>query len=126
MVEEAYAMEVKVIPFQKGEKVDVGNNSWSCHLITNKSAGATRVMLGLSTFTPGTDTPQKIHTEEELCYILKGRGSITMGEEEIFYQPGEAVFIPAGVPHGVRNRGDEDVVMVYVFSSPQYPPTRDA
>lgn len=120
------ASQVKVVSFEQGDKVDIGNNSWSCHLITEKSAGATKAMLGLSIFTPGTDTPQKIHTEEELCYILKGQGSITTGSEEVFYKAGQAVFIPAGLPHGVRNKGPEDLVMIYVFSYPQYPPTRDA
>lgn len=119
-------MGVKVISFEQGEKVNIGNNSWSCHLLNAKTAGVTKAMLGISTFTPGTDTPQKIHEEEELCYILKGRGCITVGSEEVFCEAGQALYIPAGVPHGVRNKGSDDVVMVYVFSYPQYPPTKDA
>jgi len=119
-------MQVKVIQLKEGEKVNIGNNSWSCHLLTASSVGTSKVMLGVSTFTPGTDTPQKIHTEEELCFVLKGYGSITVGEEEIHYGPQSAIYIPPGVPHGVKNTGKEDVVMVYVFSDSQYPPTKDA
>jgi len=83
-------------------------------------------MLGISTFTPGTDTPQKVHTEEEFCYILAGQGRITTGDEYVEYGPGSFLFIPAGVPHGVANPGPEDVVMVFGFSWPTYPPTTDA
>lgn len=119
-------MDIKVTEFSQGEKIELGNNSWSCHLLNANTVGAKKAMLGISTFAPGTDTPQKIHTEEELCYVLKGCGSITTGKEEVFYEAGQAFFIPAGVPHGVRNNGPEDVVMIYVFSHPQYPPTKDA
>jgi len=119
-------MQVKVIQFKEGEKINIGNDSWSCHLLTASSVGTSKVMLGVSTFSPGTDTLQKIHTEEELCFVLKGCGSITVGEEEIHYGPQSAIYIPPGVPHGVKNTGKEDVVMVYVFSSPQYPPTKDS
>lgn len=119
-------MDIKIISFAQGEKVDIGNNSWSCHLLNANTVGAGKAMLGISTFTPGTDTAQKVHEEEELCYVLRGRGSITVGREEVFYEAGQAIYIPAGVPHGVRNSGGEDVVMVYVFSYPAYPPTKDA
>jgi mannose-6-phosphate isomerase-like protein (cupin superfamily) len=119
-------MDVKVVKLADGEKVDLANNSWSCPLITGESVGVKKAMLGLSTFTPGTDLPQMIHEEEELCYVLKGSGSITVNDEEVPFDAPCALFIPPGVPHGVRNNGSEDVVMVYVFSYPSYPPTEKA
>lgn len=119
-------MKVKVIKLKEGERINLQNNSWSCHLLNKNIVGSKKVMLGVSTFTPGTDTQQKVHEEEELCFIIKGKGSITVGEEEFPYSSSSAVYIPPGVPHGVRNTGDEDVVMVYVFSYPEYPPTHDA
>jgi quercetin dioxygenase-like cupin family protein len=36
---------------------------------------------------------------------------------------GDALHIPAGVWHAVVNDGDEDVVMVFGFPHPDYPPT---
>ena len=119
-------MDVKVVTLSEGEKIDLPKKSWSCHLLTGKSVGSKKTMLGLSTFTPGTDTPQKVHDVEELCWVLKGSGSITVNDEEIKYSAPCALYIPPGVPHGVRNNGEEDVVMVYVFSYPGYPPTHDA
>ncbi|MBA7701896.1 hypothetical protein ES703_110643 [subsurface metagenome] len=119
-------MRVKVISLKEGERINLENKSWSCHLLNKNIVGSKKVMLGVSTFTPGTDTPQKVHEEEELCFVIKGKGSITVGEKEIPYSSSSAIYIPPGVPHGVRNTGDEDVVMVYVFSYPEYPPTHDA
>ncbi len=118
-------MDVKVIPLEKGEKIELGGNSWSCHLLNKNLVNSKKVMLGLSTFTPGTDTPQRVHEEEELCFVISGSGSITVKDEEIPYSASTAIYIPPGVPHGVRNFGTEDVVMVYVFSYPEYPPTTD-
>ncbi len=119
-------MQVKVISLKEGEKINLQNNSWSCHLLNKNTVGSKKIMLGVSTFTPGTDTPQKVHEEEELCFVIKGKVSITVNENEVPCSSSSAIYIPPGVPHGVRNTGDEDVVMVYVFSYPEYPPTHDA
>ena len=95
-------MQVKVISLKEGEKIDLGNNSWSCHLLNKNTVGSKKVMLGISTFTPGTDIPQKVHEEEELCFVIKGKGTITVSEEEVPYSSSSAIYIPPGVPHGGR------------------------
>jgi quercetin dioxygenase-like cupin family protein len=118
--------KIKVLSWPAVPAVDIGNDSWSRLVITDESVGAQKAMLGISTFTPGTDTPQKVHTEEEFCYVLSGHGRITVGAEYVEYGPGSFIYIPAGVPHGVANSGTEDVVMVFGFSWPGYPPTSDA
>ncbi|MEE9616698.1 MAG: cupin domain-containing protein [Anaerolineae bacterium] len=118
---------VRVLALEQVEPIMIGETgSWSRLLLTGKTVGASKVMLGYSIFKPGTDTPQKIHEEEELAYVLSGRGQITVGDEAVDYGAGQALYIPAGVPHGVRVLGDEDVAMVFVFSYPDYPPTTDA
>ncbi|MBE0478166.1 cupin domain-containing protein [Candidatus Aerophobetes bacterium] len=118
-------MQIKVVSVGEGERIDLGRGSWSSHLLNKNTVHSKKVMLGLSTFTPGSDTPQKIHTEEELCFVIKGKGSITVEGKEISYEAPSAIYIPPGAPHGVKNTGDVDVVMVYVFSHPEYPPTKD-
>ena len=118
--------KIRVLSWTDTPPIDIGNGSWSRLVITDQSVGAQKSMLGISTFTPGTDTPQKIHTEDEFCYVVSGTGRITVGEEFVEYGPGAFLFIPAGVPHGVSNPGPEDVVMVFGFSWPNYPPTTDS
>jgi oxalate decarboxylase/phosphoglucose isomerase-like protein (cupin superfamily) len=39
------------------------------------------------------------------------------------FGPGQALFIPARIWHAVANTGDEDVIMVFTFRYPDYPPT---
>jgi quercetin dioxygenase-like cupin family protein len=118
-------MDVKVVTLDDGERIDLGGGSWSHHLLNTRTVSSEKAMLGISTFTPGTDTPQKVHEEEELCYVIRGKGEITVGERTVPFHAPAAIYIPPGVAHGVRNNGDQDVLMVYVFSYPEYPPTRE-
>lgn len=119
---------IKIVPQSSGDKVDLGKGSFS-NLILTKSRleNENRNMMGYSLFKPGIDTKQKIHLEaEELAYVLCGTGKLTVGKKLISFKAGDSIFIPPGVPHGVRNDGNEDIAMVFYFSSPEYPKTKDA
>ena len=117
---------IKVVPLESVEPILLGRGSWSRLLLTAGTVGAQGSSLGFSVFVPGTSTPQKVHEAEELCYVLSGRGQLTVGAEAVEYAAGQALYIPAGVPHGVANPYEDDLVMVFVFSHPSYPPTVDA
>ncbi len=117
---------IKVVPLESVEPILLGRGSWSRLLLTAGTVGAQESCLGFSVFAPGTNTPQKVHEAEELCYVLSGRGQLTVGSEAVEYAAGQALYIPPGVPHGVSNPYAADLVMVFVFSHPAYPPTVDA
>ncbi|RLB03283.1 MAG: hypothetical protein DRG83_07265 [Deltaproteobacteria bacterium] len=119
-------MKVKVVHLEDIEKIDLGGGSWAKELLTEKTVGTQKAMLAVSVFKPGTGTAARIHEEEELCYILQGTGVIECEQEKVEVRKGMAVFIPKGVKHGVKNTGNEDLSMVYVFSYPKYPPTKIA
>ena len=44
---------------------------------------------------------------EEFYYVLSGRAMIRCGDENAEAKAGDAIFLPAGVPHSVQNIGDE-------------------
>jgi len=115
---------VRIVRLEEGKHLDLGGGSWARELLTGKSAGTRKTMLAYSVFKPGTGTAARIHEEEELCYILAGKGLIQCQDGDVQVEKGMAVYIPPGVKHGTLNNGDEDLSMVYVFSFPQYPPTR--
>jgi mannose-6-phosphate isomerase-like protein (cupin superfamily) len=120
---------IKVVPLESVEPILLGRGSWSRLLLTAGTVGAQEKLhscLGFSVFVPGTSTPQKVHEAEELCYVLSGRGRLTVGAEAVEVAAAQALYIPAGVPHGVANPYEDDLVMVFVFSHPAYPPTVDA
>lgn len=116
---------VRVVRWEEVPPIPLPGHSWSRLLLTAATAGAGASMLGLSTFTPGTRTPRKVHQTEELCYILSGEGELDLPGAPVSYRAGMAFRVPPGVPHGVVNTGTTDLVMVFVFPYPDYPPTRD-
>ncbi len=56
---------------------------------------------------PGGGMPRHTNTVEHEQYVLRGRASITLGDERHQVSAGDVVFIPAGVPHSYRAEGDE-------------------
>jgi quercetin dioxygenase-like cupin family protein len=117
---------VKVIDLSEGRRTDLPDGSWVCELVSGPLNGASATMLGFSTWAPGADTRQLVHEVDELCYIVEGEGKLSIGDERVPYRAGQGVLIPAGVPHGVVNDSADPMSMVYVFSHPEYPPTRPA
>ena len=55
---------------------------------------------------------------EEIVYVIKGRGIMTVGKETRPIQPGDVIAIPRGVAHGVENRSLEPLVAISVMSPP--------
>jgi len=119
-------MEVQVVRPGQGVRSALPDGSWLIELLSANTVGTKKMMLGFSTFKPGADTEKKVHTEEECAYIISGKGKITLMNGEVKLGPNSAVYIPPGIAHGVKNDGPEDLVMVYTFSHPTYPPTRNA
>jgi mannose-6-phosphate isomerase-like protein (cupin superfamily) len=54
---------------------------------------------GLYVLEPGATDPQSPHTEDELYYVVAGRGLVTVGDETRAVTAGSLVFVPATVPH---------------------------
>jgi quercetin dioxygenase-like cupin family protein len=54
---------------------------------------------GIYTLEAGATDPQQPHTEDELYYVVTGRGVVTVGAEVRPVVPGSVVFVAAGVPH---------------------------
>jgi mannose-6-phosphate isomerase-like protein (cupin superfamily) len=55
----------------------------------------------------GATTPHYHRRTEEIYYILAGQGQITLGSDSRGVGPGDAIAIPPGVVHTIRNTGDE-------------------
>ena len=59
------------------------------------------------------------HTDsaEEVLLVLEGEAEVTLEDEQGLLSAGEMALVPAMVPHGLRNAGDETVRVVGFFSS---------
>ena len=109
---------VGVVPLESVEPIALPNGSWSRVL-----ARGERSSLGYSVFTPGTVLAAVRHETEEVAYVVEGSGELRLDDGAVPFGPGDALHIPAGVWHAVANTGGADVVMVFGFPHPDYPPT---
>lgn len=115
--------EVRLVHLDQVEKVPLPGNSWSRMLITHRTAGDNAASLGYSVFTPGTALSMVSHQVEEVALVVSGRGELRVEGGAVAFAPGDALFIPPHTWHAVANTGPEDVVMVFGFPHPDYPPT---
>jgi len=53
---------------------------------------------------------------DELIFIHKGEGTLTLDEESIEVKTGDVVFVPRGIWHGLDNTGKENLLMVFQYS----------
>ena len=57
-------------------------------------------------------TPHHHAITEEIYYILSGTAAMTLCEESCPVGPGDAIAIPPGVRHTIRNTGTEELVFL--------------
>lgn len=114
---------IAVITLADVPPVELAGGSWSRVLVAEQTVGGNASALGYSVFKPGTSTPDLSHTVEELAYIISGSGTIRLEDRDVPVSAGQALYVPARLWHTVLNPGGEDLVMVFSFPSPGYPPT---
>lgn len=95
-------------------------------LIEPERSGCRNMILGVVTFPPGSDPGTHVHErEEEIIYVVSGTGETRVGDKVYPLEPGVTVFTEPGIEHGVKNVGNEPLVMVSVFSPPVRPGSYD-
>jgi mannose-6-phosphate isomerase-like protein (cupin superfamily) len=69
---------------------------------------------------PGEEIGEEVHEVDQFIYAVKGKGEATMGGAVTPFVKGEALCVPAGSVHNVRNSGDEPMNLFTVYSPPQH------
>ena len=101
------------------EPIELPQGSWS-RMVAKGEASS----LGYSVFTPGTELNPVKHETEEVAYVVSGRGELRLDDKAVPFAPGDALYIPSETWHAVANTGADDVIMVFGFPHPDYPPTQ--
>jgi quercetin dioxygenase-like cupin family protein len=115
---------VRTVTLEDVEPIPLPGGSWSRMVLNDRSLSGNASSLGYSVFTPGTVTAMVCHETEEVAYVLSGSGELRLDDGAVPFAGGQGVHIPAGIWHAVANTGGEDVVMVFGFPHPDYPPTQ--
>jgi mannose-6-phosphate isomerase-like protein (cupin superfamily) len=74
--------------------------------------------LGLSIWPAGSVDTQQPHAEDEVYYVVAGRGQIQVGSDDEPVGPGSIIFVAAGVDHHFHDI--EEALHVIVFWAPPH------
>lgn len=71
---------------------------------------------GYSVVYPGGGIPVHSHETIETYTILQGTGEMYVGDETQPLRPGDSVYIERNQPHGLKNTGETDMHVMYVYA----------
>ena len=74
--------------------------------------------LELGYYKPDRIDPQQPHSQDEIYIVQSGTGTFVLDNERQPFEPGEALFVPAGVAHRFEDFSDDFAAWV-VFYGPQ-------
>jgi quercetin dioxygenase-like cupin family protein len=76
--------------------------------------------VGVFEVRPGAELAPHHHAPQEVYYVVEGRAEICRDGAWGSLERGDIAYIPGGAVHGVRNRGEETIVIVWVFPTETY------
>ncbi len=109
-------IDAKDIPWQEPPGHYGG---FSKYLVNDENEGSRYFDFRISRYPiKGRVEPHTHEVAEQIYYFISGTGVVQHGTDQIVVVPGNTMFVPPGLLHGVENTGDEDLVFVVVTSPP--------
>ena len=71
--------------------------------------------LGSVELVPGGELPLHHHSPQEIYIIRKGKGLLLSKTEAHEVYPENCIYIPPNEKHGLRNIGDESLLIYWIF-----------
>ena len=82
-------------------------------LLAHRNSAIRQQSLAEARLAPGAATTPHHHAvTEEIYYILVGTADMTLGSETRPVGPGDAIAIPPGARHTIRNTGPDELVFL--------------
>ena len=108
-------MSVKVLKLDEVETKKALGGTLK-RMFNPETAGTQNMTFSVGYFTPGEGLKPHIHPEsEEIYYVVRGEGIVYLGEDRnpLPVDPDTAIYIPAGEIHGVKNTGENRLVICF-------------
>ncbi|MGD9032047.1 MAG: cupin domain-containing protein, partial [Desulfobacteraceae bacterium] len=78
--------------------------------IRKKLASSEKIVAEMVCYTPGQVTPNHMHPkQDEIFYVVEGKGTMIVDDEEIPVGPKSVIFVPERVSHGVKAAEDSNL-----------------
>jgi mannose-6-phosphate isomerase-like protein (cupin superfamily) len=75
--------------------------------------------VGLYVLPAGGTDPQSPHTEDEVYYVISGRGRVRVGDDDRAIEAGSIIFVGADVEHRFHSI-EEELVLFVAFGPAEY------
>jgi quercetin dioxygenase-like cupin family protein len=98
-----------------GEKFSSGRHT-RVFIGAHSKLQAKNFVSGFVVIEPNGSVPLHDHEQEEVYYILKGKGEMTVETETQVLDGVSAVYIPPNTKHTLKNIGSEELHMLFVYS----------
>jgi len=111
------------------EKGIVVNPEEGVHLLTGRRKvpmniklskvknGVNGISFCMEDMTPGRKMRVHKHlNHDELIFVHKGEGTLTLDEQSIPVKTGTVIYVPRGIWHGLDNTGTENLLMAFQYS----------
>jgi quercetin dioxygenase-like cupin family protein len=72
-------------------------------LIGEESVGAKKISIQITDVDEDSEQFLHSHKPEQCCYIIEGKGLITVDDESREVFAGDAIYIPSNSRHGIKN-----------------------
>lgn len=75
------------------------------------------LLVGLNAFEPGQEHGLHSHAGMDKVYhVIAGKGQFLLPDRAVPMEAGLMLVAPAGVPHGIRNSGDERLLVLAILA----------
>ena len=75
--------------------------------------------VGVYRLLTGSVDPQQPHTEDEVYYVVSGRGRVRVGAEERVVMGGSVIYVAKTVEHKFHSI-EEDLTLLVFFAPPEH------
>src|SRR5574337_22943 len=112
-------MPVEVINRDRSAPFITKDGSEIRSILDRTNSAATNQSLAEATVLPGAETEEHYHSHtEEIYYVLRGHGMMTLADERREVGSGDGILIPPGTRHRIRNDGQAPLVFLCCCSPP--------
>lgn len=109
-------LEPKLIDVNKVMPLELGGVYLSRMILDDEVTGRDGVMqINHGTVRPHVKLDGDLHTQDEIYYILSGKGKLKLGEEVVDIHADQIIFIPAGCFHAIDNSESDEEMKILTF-----------
>ncbi len=106
-------MPMDVVNWKDAKPFTTVDGSTIRELLAHRNSSIRKQSLAEARLAPGCATiPHHHAVTEEIYYILSGEASMTVGDDTRAVGPGDAIAIPPGMRHTIRNTGTIELVFL--------------